>query len=153
FNQTAQITLTGPSGPGDDPNHTVKYRDYAPSSMANSPAGAAVGGGTAHPERFYTLVNGALSEQASGYNYYDAFNGWITDNFSFFYYSGPQGLYVAGWELVDANGVEIDPRTATLVFAAGNQLQPVKSGPALVASGGGWYLNLGPPTPLPPGSS
>jgi hypothetical protein len=152
FDQTAQITFFGPSGPYDDPKHTVKYRDYVPSSMAKSPGGAVVDGGTAHPERFYTLVTASLYESAQGYNHYDAFNGWITDNFSFYTSSLP-GLSVVGWELVDANGVEIDKNTAAMVFAVGNQLQPVKSGPALVAAGGGWYLNLGPPTPLDPDSS
>jgi hypothetical protein len=60
---------------------------------------------------------------------------------------------VLGWKLVDANGVEIDPRTAAMVFPTGSAIQPATGDPEFLAFGGGWYLNVGPPSPLSPGSS
>ena len=60
---------------------------------------------------------------------------------------------MVGWKLVDSNGVEIDPRTAAMVFPTGSAIQPLTDGPALAASGGGWYLNVGSPTPPASGSS
>jgi hypothetical protein len=54
---------------------------------------------------------------------------------------------VSGWELVDANGVEIDPKTAALVFPQRSAIQPVTSGPAFSAYGGGWYENVALPSP------
>ncbi len=136
----------GPSGPANDPDNTVKYRDYAPTSMGNFPAGTAGEGGTAHPERFYTLVADLPDEQSAGYDYYNPGNGNQYEDFSFSYSQTP-GLYVVGWELQDQNHVEIDPRTAAMVFATGNEIQPVADGPTFMASGGGWYLNVGAPTP------
>jgi hypothetical protein len=147
FNQTPQIAISGQTS-----NPTgFTYNNYYPTSMAVFPAGTASGVGTAHPERFYSLVQADLSEGANGSDSYYFGGADRPANFSFAY--GGLGLYVLGWELVDANGVEIDPRTAAMVFPTGSAIQPVTDGPALAAAGGGWYVNLGPPTPLPSNSS
>jgi hypothetical protein len=65
-----------------------------------------------------------------------------TDYFRFD--STGQGLSVLGWELVDQNNVEVDPRTARLVFPTGAAVKPVTNGPAFLGFGGGWYVNLAP---------
>jgi hypothetical protein len=113
--------------------------------MGRFAAGPASGGGAAHPERFYGLVSAGMTETAKGDDKYLNFDGWAEDDFRFSY-SG-QGLYVVGWKLVDANGVEIDPRTAAMVFPTGSTVQPVNDGPTVSAFGGGWYLNAAPPAP------
>jgi hypothetical protein len=153
FNQTGQIVFSG----SEQSNvNNADYPGYYPTSMASFPTGTASGGGTEHPERFYSLVQADLSEGANGSDSYTVPGmgiGYrsVTDTFSFAY--GSQGLYVLGWQLVDANGVEIDPRTAAMVFPTGSAIQPATDGPEFLAFGGGWYLNVGPPSPLPPGSS
>jgi hypothetical protein len=153
FSQTSQIVF---SGAAQTNIYGAQYSTYYPTSMASFPTGTASGGGTEHPERFYGLVQADLSEGSNGSDSYNIYyiNGGsrlATDNFSFAY--GTQGLSVLGWQLVDANGIEIDPRTAAMVFPTGSAIQPVTNGPAFVSYGGGWYLNVGPPSPLPPGSS
>jgi hypothetical protein len=142
FDMTAQIAISGQTS-----NPTgFTYNNYYPTSMAFFPAGTASGGGTAHPERFYSIVQANLSEAANGSDtYYDG-GAEFPAHFSFSY--AGTGLSVLGWKLVDANGVEIDPRTAAMVFPTGIAIQPVTDGPTFAAAGGGWYVNLGPPTPL-----
>jgi hypothetical protein len=141
FSQTQSIVVSG-----DD-----RYRGFPPTSMATSPAGSASPGATAHPERFYSLVTAELTEGASGVDTIArniAGSEYLEHRYFNFSYRG-SGLYVVGWELVDANGVEIDPRTAAMVFPTGGAIQPATSGPALLPFGGGWYLNVAAPSPLP----
>jgi hypothetical protein len=127
--------------------------------MASFATGNVSGAGAQHPERFFTLLQANLSEGATVDQTFTSWaNGaqWVSwdQGKNFYDYSGT-GLYVSGWKLVDANGVEIDPATAQEVFpnaTSGTQTQPVTDGPEFVAYGGGWYLNVAPP-PLPAGSS
>ena len=122
------------------------YPPYAPTSMAIFPTGSVSSGETQHPERFFTLLEANLTETADT-RYSDGYGDWLPWNSNVFKY-GDNGLYVSGWELVDKNGIEIDPRTAALVFpATGSPIQPVTNGPELVAFGGGSYLNVAPPPP------
>ena len=156
INEATSIVGENPAGeayqyPGfNETNHIYPADDgvapYAPTSMAIFPTGSVSGGETQHPERFFTLLDVNLTESADT-RYYDTFNGWGPWISNVFKYAD-NGLYVSGWELVDANGVEIDPRTAALVFpATGSPIQPVTNGPELVAFGGGSYLNVAPPPP------
>ena len=57
-----------------------------------------------------------------------------------------------GWKLVDANGVELDPRTAAMIFPTGGAAQPPAGAPQFNAFGGGWYLDAGTPVAPPAGS-
>jgi hypothetical protein len=136
------------------PNHfNFQYANYPPTSMATAPTGTASAGATAHPERFFTLVTSQVGQSADGTNTYyvgrkDPYQQ--VDKFSFAYTG--QGLTVLGWKLVDKNNVEIDPRTAKLIFPTGTAVQPATSGPAFLAGGGGWYVNLA-PVSVPQGAS
>jgi len=141
---TSKIVYSGPDGPAD--SRTIHYSSYVPTTMASFEAGPAQGASAAHPERFYSLVSAQMTESSKGHDDYLTDEGWFTDNFSFSYSSG-QGLYVVGWKLVDANGVEIDPRTSAMVFPTGGAAQPAADGPAVSAFGGGWYFNAAPATP------
>ncbi len=120
-----------------------------PTSMAIFPAGNGSGGETKHPERFFTLLEANLAETADVSEYLGPSSGnpgWYDLGNQITY--SRNGLYVSGWELVDNNGIEIDPRTAALVFpTTGSPIQPVTNGQEFVAFGGGWYLNVAPPSP------
>jgi hypothetical protein len=165
-----RITFDDPSAPTDNTQNNPQavglyglyFRNYAPTSMANVAADTASGGADSHAERFFTLMAADLSESATvSYGSKDLeepdylWEVWQTNSpGDYFYNYRRDGLYVSGWELVDANGVEIDPRTAVKVFPVRSATTPVTDGPAFLPYGGAWYENLTlPPPPTPPQGS
>ncbi len=83
------------------------------------------GGETQHPERFFTLMAANLTEkgQLLCRNLIDYRCDTGYDWGLRFAYSR-DGLYVSGWKLVDANGVEIDPRPRPIRSSPSEQRRP-----------------------------
>jgi hypothetical protein len=153
-------SIVGQDPPGEYPGFTDPvpndpfFGSAPPTPMGNFPADNTSGGETDHPERFFALTEANLTEKADLQNYIYNNNGseWVDWGDRYVY--ARDGLYVSGWKLVDANGVEIDPRTAAEVFpAAGSPIQPATGDPKFVAFGGGWYLNVAPPPLTSSGSN
>jgi hypothetical protein len=142
FNEADQISTTNTWPPNN--NGPVPAGLAPPTSMAIFPADKTSGEEAQHPERLFTLLEAKLTETGQfQWEYGDT--GWVNYGNVFGY--AQDGLYMSGWKLVDANGVEIDPRTAAQVFPnANNSTQPVTDGPEFAAFGGGWYLNVAPPS-------